>query len=63
MPQGAQAEIGVVVSQEQSILGSRGEHTVRLGKLLSGQIVQHYAEVGLVAARHMGAHRAVSTPH
>ena len=45
-----QPQVGVVGAQEQPIFGSRREHSIRLEAALRDQVVDHDAEIGLVAA-------------
>ena len=47
---GRQAPVGIVFAQQQPMLGARGEHAVGLGGAARGQVVDQYADVGLVAA-------------
>ena len=52
LAQGRQPAIGVVVPQQQAVLGPAGEHAVRLVDAAGHQVVDHHADVGLVAAEH-----------
>ena len=47
-----QAAVGVVGPQQQAILRPAGEHPVRLVGAAGDQIVDHHADVGLIAAQH-----------
>ncbi len=44
-----QAEVGVVAAQQQAVLRARGQHPVGLDELLGDEVVDHHAEVALVA--------------
>ena len=46
-----EAHIGVVFAQAQTVFGTAGEHTVRLGHPFGDQVVHQYAEVGFVPRR------------
>jgi hypothetical protein len=45
-----EAEVGVVLAEEQAVFGAAGEHAVGFGAALGDEVVDHHAEVGLVAA-------------
>ena len=49
-----QAQVGVVLAQHQPILGATGEHPIGLGRSARDEIVDHDAEIGLVATRQPG---------
>ena len=44
-----QAQVGVVLAQQQAVLGARGMQPVRLDGRLGDQVVDQHADVGLVA--------------
>ena len=44
-------QVGVVVAQQQPVLGARGEHAVGLVDALGHQVVDQHADVGLVASQ------------
>src|SRR5690606_12956129 len=49
-----QAQVGVVLAQDQPVFGTRGKHAVRLLGTQGNQVVNQYADIGLVAARAPG---------
>ena len=49
-----QAQVGVVLAQLQAELGPAGKHSVGLGHAFGHQIVDHHAQVGLIATRQPG---------
>jgi hypothetical protein len=49
-----QAQIGVVLAQQQPVLGAAGEHAVGLVGAAGDQVIDQHAEVGLVPARRPG---------
>ena len=51
----AEAQVGVVLAQEQAVFGAGGEHAVRLGGAFGDEIVNEDADVGFVAAEDDGA--------
>ncbi len=51
-PDVGQTPIGVVLPQQQAILRSAGEHPIRLVHSAGDQIVDHHADVRLVATQH-----------
>ena len=46
-----QPQVGIILAEEQTIFRPGGEHTVRLARSLRDEIVDHDADVGLVAPR------------
>ena len=46
-----QAQIGIVLAQQQAIFGAAREHAIRLARAARDQVVDEHADVGLVAAR------------
>ncbi len=50
MRQRRQAQVGVILAQQQAVLGSRGEHTIWLGDLFGDEVIHQHAQVSLVAA-------------
>ena len=60
--------VGVVLAQQNAVLGARGEHTVRFVNALSGEIVDENADIRLVAfqderGRAAAVERCVHTSH
>ena len=53
-----QAHVGVVLTQAQTVFGAAGKHAVGLRHAASRQIVDHHAEIGLIAAGRPGAFAA-----
>ena len=49
-----QAQIGVVLPQQQAVFRPAGEHAVRFRDAAGGQVIDQYADIGLVAARAPG---------
>lgn len=46
-----EAQVGVVLAQQETVLGTRGEHAIRLRHPARDEIVDEHAEIGLVAPR------------
>ena len=46
-----QTQIGVVLAQDQAILGAAGKHAIGLGRAHGDQVIHQYTQVGLVPAR------------
>ena len=55
-----QAQVGVVLAQQQAILGAAGEHPVRLPGPSGHQVIDEHAEIRLAALRHPGLALAAS---
>ena len=49
MPERSEAQVGIVLSEQNAVLGARGEHPVRFVDALRHQIVDQHADVGFVA--------------
>ena len=54
MAQRRQAPIGIVMPQQQAVLGAAGEHAIRLVDAAGDEVVDHHAQVGFVAAKDQG---------
>src|SRR5437868_4136895 len=50
-PEGTQAHIGVILSENQSIFGSGSKHAIRLGGALCYQIVNENSDISLISAQ------------
>ena len=46
------AHVGSVVPQQQPVLSARGEQAVRFPVLLADEVIQHHADVRLIAPQH-----------
>ena len=51
MARAAQAQIGVVLAEQQTILGAGGEHPVRLNRAFGDQIINQHTDISLVPAK------------
>ena len=49
MPERSESQVGIVLSEQNAVLGARGEHPVRFVDALRHQIVDQHADVGFVA--------------
>ena len=49
-----QAQVGIVFTQQQTMLGARSEHAVGLGSAQSNQIIDQNTEIRLIAPRTPG---------
>ena len=49
-----QTEVGIVLTQQNSVFGTRSEHSVGLIDTFRNQIVDQHTDVGLVASQHEG---------
>ena len=64
---GGEARVGVVLAQQQAMLGPAGEHAVGFGRALRDEVIDQHAEVGLAPQRHPrfefpGRHRPALRP-
>ena len=48
------AHVGIVLTEQDTIFGTRGKHTIRLVYTLCYQIIDEYANVGFIAAEREG---------
>ena len=44
-----EAQVGIILAQQQAVLGAGGEHAVRLERALGDEVINEDADVGLVA--------------
>ena len=51
---GGEAEIAIVLTQEQAVFRAAGEHAVGLDDALGHEVVHHYAKIRFRAAQHHG---------
>ena len=49
-----QAQVGVVLPEQQAVLGTAGEHPVGLGDPAGHEVIDQHAEVALAAGRYPG---------
>ena len=49
-----EAQVGVVLPEQQAVLGTAGEHPVGLGDPAGHEVIDQHAEVALAAGRHPG---------
>ena len=54
MTDGREAQVGIVLAQDQAIFGAAGKHAIRLEGAARNQIVDQHTDVGLVTARTPG---------
>src|SRR4051794_36524468 len=47
-----EAQIGVVLPEQQAMLRTAGEHAIRLARAARNEVVDEHAEVALAALRH-----------
>ena len=52
---GRQAQVGVVLAQQQAMLGAAGEHAIGLARAARHQVVDEHADVAFAALRHEGS--------
>ena len=63
-----QAQIRIILTQQQAIFCSRGHHTIRLIRPLRNQIIYQNTDIGFVAAQHQGLltlnlHHGINASH
>ena len=52
LPDGRQAIVGVVCAEQDAVLGSRSKHAIGFVRRPGDQVIDHHAEVRLIASQH-----------